>query len=291
MTQSSCRDERVISLGTFDQPVLLFGGCYSNLEATRAMQAKASELKVPPQRVICNGDLVAYCGDPQATVDLIRQWGIAVVQGNCEQSLADDDDDCGCGFDQGSACSLLSVAWYRFARQQVCSESCRWMAQLPQQIRFELAGRQVSVVHGGFSRNNRFLFGSSAVKEFEQELALTDAQIVVGGHCGLPFARHIPAAPTPRHWLNSGVIGMPANDSSRDGWYLLLQPFGDRIECHWQRLSYDAKGSAARMHTAGLPSAYADALLSGIWPSVDVLPELERQQQGVPLRSWSLVLD
>lgn len=291
MRPSPMAAERIQDLGQLDGIVLLFGGCYSNLQATQAMQLKAQELGVPANRVICNGDLVAYCGDPQATVDLIREWNITVLQGNCEQSLADDYDDCGCGFEQGSACSLLSVAWYRFAQQQISADRCRWMEQLPQQICFELAGRRISVVHGGLSRNNRFLFGSSSVAEFEQELALTESDIVIGGHCGLPFSRSILDLSKPRHWLNSGVIGMPANDSSRDGWYLLLQPDGDRIDCHWQRLRYDADSAAARMHTVGLPADYADALLSGVWPSVDVLPEYERQQQGVRLHSRSLLLD
>ncbi len=266
-------------LGLLLGPVLIFGGCYSNLQATEALQQHAERLGIAPQQVICNGDLVAYCGDPQATVARIRAWGIPVLQGNCEQSLAEAADDCGCGFDPDSACDLLSVAWYRYARQQIDAQSRVWMAALPQTLGFQLGGRDFLLVHAGLSANNRFIFGSSADNVFAQELAQTDADVVIGGHCGIPFARQL----EDRYWLNSGVIGMPANDGTREGWYLILEHVDDRIECRWQRLSYAAEAASQQMTLAGLPEAYANALQSGLWPSMEVLPEWERQRQGLAL--------
>ena len=266
--------------------MLIFGGCYSNLQATQALRQQAERLGIAPAQVICNGDLVAYCGDPQATVDLIRDWGISVVQGNCEQSLAENADDCGCGFDQGSACSLLSVAWYRYACQHVDANSRAWMAELPASLSFQLSGRTFLLVHGGLSSNNRFIFESSPVTEFEFELTQTDADVVIGGHSGLPFGRQLGS----RYWLNSGVIGMPANDATTDGWYLVLQPSAEGVECRWYRLNYAADQASRQMRAAGLPGAYADALQSGLWPSMDVLPKRERTQQGYKLALPSLMI-
>ena len=78
--------------------MLIFGGPYSNLQATIAMQARAAELEIPAKRTLCTGDIVAYCAEPAETIDLIRSWGIHVVMGNCEESLAFSEPDCGCGF-------------------------------------------------------------------------------------------------------------------------------------------------------------------------------------------------
>ncbi|MFT5721083.1 MAG: putative phosphodiesterase [Motiliproteus sp.] len=271
-------------LGPLHGPVLIFGGCYSNLQATQALQLQAERLGIAPQQVICNGDVVAYCAEPQATVDLIRGWGVPVVQGNCEQALAEGADDCGCGFDTDSACDLLSVAWYRYARLHIDAPDRAWMAALPQSLSFQLAGRKFLVVHGGLSANNRFIFGSSPETLFAQELTQTDADVVIGGHCGLPFAQTLGE----RYWLNSGVIGMPANDATQDGWYLLLEPREGAIECRWQRLSYAAELASGQMTQAGLPDAYAHALQTGLWPSMAVLPERERAQQAQPLSLPSL---
>lgn len=65
----------------------MFGGCYSNLEATVALRCEAERLGIAPHNTICTGDVVAYCADPVATVDEVRDWGVHVVMGNCEESL------------------------------------------------------------------------------------------------------------------------------------------------------------------------------------------------------------
>src|ERR1700739_432104 len=87
-----------------DGPALVFGGPYGNLQATAAVLAEAERRGIPPARVICTRDLVAYCAEPAATIDLVRRAGIRVVMGNCDEQLAQGAHDCGCGFPQGSTC-------------------------------------------------------------------------------------------------------------------------------------------------------------------------------------------
>ena len=69
-------------------PLLVFGGPYSNLEAAKALLAEAHRRAVPPGNIVCTGDLAAYCADPQAVIDLVRNAQIHVLMGNCEESLA-----------------------------------------------------------------------------------------------------------------------------------------------------------------------------------------------------------
>ena len=91
-------DTPAISTIVTNEPVLVFGGCYSNVQATQALLAEARRLGVPPRRMICTGDVIAYGANPRETLALIREAGIATVMGNCEESLAADAGDCGCGF-------------------------------------------------------------------------------------------------------------------------------------------------------------------------------------------------
>ena len=105
-----------------DAPVLVFGGPYSNLEATKAVLAQAEKLSISSDRVICTGDVVAYGADPIGTVALVRDAGIHVVQGNCDESLAAGAADCRCGFPAGSACERLSSAWFAYADRMLNSD-------------------------------------------------------------------------------------------------------------------------------------------------------------------------
>ena len=47
-------------------------------------------------------ELAHDCADPVATVAAVRDWGISVIMGNCEESLGWNKDDCGCGFEEGT---------------------------------------------------------------------------------------------------------------------------------------------------------------------------------------------
>jgi predicted phosphodiesterase len=267
-------------------PVIVFGGPYSNLAATQAMRALAGSKQIPASNCICTGDLVAYCGQPLETVELIRDWGVAVVMGNCEESLAQTAPDCGCGFDSGTACATLSDQWYRFAAQRIDAATRTWMRQLPRMIEFEIQHRKVCVIHGGVRRINQFIYPSTSQSEKLSQFTDQQANIIIGGHSGLPFGESLGQS----YWLNSGAIGMPANDGTPDGWYLLLDPDGGRLHACWHRLQYDALSEQQVMLERGLDNGYAQALLTGLWPSMDVLPTEERSMRGQPLRPESMVL-
>lgn len=268
-----------LNLGKLEGQILIFGGPYSNLAAILAMRAKADSLNIPEGRIICTGDLVAYCAEPAETIELVRDWGISVVMGNCEESLAFEADDCGCGFDEGSACSALSVAWYRYASAFIKPDQRQWMSSLPRTIGFRYESFDFKVIHAGVSSINQFIFESGSQVEKYQQIKQADVDVIIGGHSGIPFGQKI----DDRYWLNAGVIGMPANDASQEVWYMLLNPVDNGFIASWHHLSYDFKQSQMTTARAGM-SEYARALASGLWPSMDVLPEIERQQMGERLR-------
>ena len=70
-----------------DGPVLVFGGPYGNLQATAAVLDEARARGIDADRVICTGDLAAYCANPSETIDIVRASGIHVVAGNCDHFI------------------------------------------------------------------------------------------------------------------------------------------------------------------------------------------------------------
>src|SRR5262249_13465921 len=130
---------RSVPLLRVDGPLMVFGGPYSNLEATRAVLGEAARLAIPADRIICTGDVVAYGADPVATVELVRDSVRHVVMGNCEQSIAADSADCGCGFPIGSTCERLSAAWFAHATRELNADARAWMADLPEPLTLKSA--------------------------------------------------------------------------------------------------------------------------------------------------------
>ncbi|PWS34670.1 diadenosine tetraphosphatase [Falsiroseomonas bella] len=268
-----------------DAPLLVFGGPYSNLQATEALLAEAARRGIAPARMLCTGDVVAYGADAAACCDLVMRSGIAVLAGNCEENLASGESDCGCGFEEGTQCDLLSRAWYAHAARQVTPAHRAWMAGLPRRILLDLPdGRRLAVLHGGAADISRFLFASTPDAVLEDEMAATGCAGVIAGHCGIPFARRVGEGV----WINAGAIGMPADDGTPRVWFALLTPTPAGLRVEILPLDYDHTSAAAAMRAARLPEGYAAALGSGIWPSCDVLPPAERARRGYPLAPVAL---
>lgn len=260
---------RHLDLGILDDPVLLFGGPYSNAQALGALFAVAQQRRVAPHQMICTGDVVAYCGAPQRTTAMIRAIGCSVLAGNCEVQLGSGAADCGCGFEDGTACDLLSVGWYGFAAQALSESDKTWMANRPDVVSFHHQGARYGVVHGGVRDVARFIWESTAMAVFEEEWEALEQQIgavdhIIAGHCGIPFVKTTPRG----RWINAGVIGMPPHDGRQQTRFALLD--GGDVQFH--RLSYDVEAAQADMTAASLPADYQTALRTGYWPSEDVLP-------------------
>ncbi len=266
-------------LGALDGPVLLYGGPYSNAQATKALLAEAARRDIPPTQRICTGDIVAYCGAPVQTVAQVRAEGGAVLAGNCETQLAEGADTCGCGFEDGTTCDRLSAAWYAFADAQIGAEDRAWMAALPDVLTFTHQGQRAAVIHGGVTDVARFLFETSPEAAFAQEVSALRAAVgavdlVIAGHSGMPFVREVEGL----RWINAGAIGMPPNDGEPQTRFAVLAD--GAVTFH--KLSYDIASAHADMLNAGLTQGYHNALRSGWWPSEDVLPaDLRRGAEAV----------
>lgn len=260
---------QVQNLGVLRGDITLFGGPYSNAQALEALlRVSAGTTR------ICTGDLVAYCSAPAEVVAQSRAAGVHVVAGNCEKQLAARASGCGCGFEQGSACDLLSAGWYAYANARTPDADRAWMAALPDILTFEHAQRRYAVIHGGLSDVARFIWPSSDT-EMAQEIRLikdlcSDIDVIIAGHCGIAFARQKADV----RWINAGVIGMPPNDGTQLTDYVRLSAAG---VITFEKLRYDAQGAAEDMVAAGLIQGYQKALTTGYWPSEDILPEALRR--------------
>src|ERR1017187_65245 len=131
---------------------------------------------------------------------------------------------------------------------------------------------------------NQFIFASASAKTKAFQFDYAEVDGVIGGHCGLPFSQSIAG----RLWHNSGAVGMPANDGTRNVWFSIITPNDSGLKIQHRALEYDHLAAAAKIRTAGLPNEYANALETGLWPSCDILPATEIRERGGPLGEGSI---
>ena len=270
-------DKKVTALGPKHGKMLIFGGIYSNLQALEALIAQSKVLGILPENCICTGDIVGYCAEPEETVQLFREWGAHSIAGNVELQLYEGAEDCGCDFSEGSRCDGFSKLWYPYAQGRLTQASLDWMGELPQHITFDYAGKKVTVLHGSAQHVSEFIFKSTPETIKLRSFTETDSDVILAGHCGLPFCHQIGQ----QLWLNAGVIGMPANDGTQGVWYLVLDDENGHLEYTFQYLNYNYEVSHALMLANHLPIEYAQTLKTGLWDNMEVLPPEERQLQGL----------
>lgn len=268
-------EKSIKNIGKLHGKILVFGGVYSNLQALEAIKDLALAEGITPENIICTGDVVAYCAQPKECVQIIKDWGIHCIAGNVELNLVNNVDDCGCNFTEGSRCDLFSRSWYPYLKSQLSQADIVWMATLPEFISFAYADKKVSVVHGSYFDTSEFVFKSSDWHVKQKNFDILNADLILAGHGGLPFSD----VSDDKIWLNSGVIGMPANDGTPRVWYAILDD-ANGFKFEIKALNYNYQTAAELMADKPLPRTYGETLKTGIWDNCEILPEEEKILQG-----------
>lgn len=272
-------DKKIENLGNITGKILLFGGVYSNLQALEALADIAEKENVLPENCISTGDIIGYCAQPEETVQFFKNWNAKSIAGNVEIQLAENADDCGCDFTKGSRCDDFSQLWYPYSKSKLSQDSLDFIKQLPEFIQFKYAGKKCTVVHGSYFNTSEFIFKSTSWDKKQANFEATNSEIIISGHSGLPFNQ----TQNNQLWLNTGVIGMPANDGENTVWYMILNDENNQISFEHKKLSYNYALANSLMIKNNLPKEYAKTLLTGIWDNTEILPKEETQLQGMKL--------
>lgn len=268
------------NIGRLTGKVLVFGGVYSNFQSLEELYQIAKSENISPQNIICTGDIVGYCAAPSECLDFIEKWGIHGIQGNVEQNLINGTDDCGCNFEEGSRCDIFSKLWFPFAMMRMTARNMAYLEQLPEKISFEYADKKIDVIHGSYENISEFVFKSTDWSVKKYNFDQTNADVILAGHCGLPFAD----VQKGQYWLNAGVIGMPANDGTARVWYLILDDAEGQFSYQFHSYEYESFEANQLMLENGLPFSYSETLLTGLWDNNEILPDEETALQGVPIK-------
>jgi hypothetical protein len=258
--------------GPFDR-IAVFGGVYNNRFALEALLADARKRRA--EALFCLGDLGGFGPSPEAVWPLLESGGVRTIQGNYEQSLSSDRDDCGCGYTDPRDNHYADIS-YQYTAERCSPAFKRWMGELPRHRRVSVGGRNLLLVHGSPRRVNEFLFDSTAPDAFlEVLLDQYRADAILCTHTGIAWHRRLPSG---RDVVNVGVIGRPGNDGRTDVWYAVLAacPAGN-LAVEIMPLAYDHDALAAEMRREELPGPFVETVLTGWWTTcLEILPARER---------------
>jgi predicted phosphodiesterase len=130
------------------------------------------------------------------------------------------------------------------------------MRALPFDLRFELGGRRVRLVHGSPRKVNEYLFEDKPARTFERIAAGADCDVLVFGHTHKPWSAGYGGV----LFVNCGLVGKPKDGDPR-GAFAVLEAVGDRVVARIDRFAYDAERASREVAAAGLPTEFAEKLL------------------------------
>lgn len=250
-----------------------FGGVYNNHLSLRQTLARFDELGV--DEVYCLGDIGGFGPHPDRSVDILRQEEITVIQGNYDDAIGNELDDCQCGYTDPEDNYFAELS-YDYTLENTSDHHKSWMQTLEPTKTIDRAGRTLQLCHGSPRKVNEFLWETTTSDAFLNRLFdEAGADLILGTHTGIHWHRPLPNG---RHFINVGVIGRPANDGNTHVWACLveLEPGGE-VSVEFLPINYDYHRLADEMRQEGLPDEFIETIETGWWTTcLEILPAKER---------------
>jgi len=229
---------------------------HGNLPALEAALARIEELGI--EEVYCGGDLVGYGPHPNEVCALLEERGNPTIYGNYDYAIGRDLEDCGCAYRDAHDRELgeQSIAW---TLEHTNERSKAFMRGLPFDLRFELGGERVRLVHGSPRKVNEYLFEDKPARTFERIAAGADCDVLAFGHIHQPWIHEYGGV----LFVSCGSVGKPKDGDPR-GAFGVLEGGSDGVSPRIERVAYDAESVAREVAAAGLPAEYGEKLLQAV---------------------------
>jgi predicted phosphodiesterase len=251
--------------------ICVFGGVYNNYLALSALLREVQSLGV--DEIFCLGDLGAFGPHPNRVYPLLVEGKVRVVQGNYDNSIGNDRDDCQCGYTDPRDNYFAQIS-YDYTKANTSREFKDYQKALPPFIRFESFGQRVLLCHGSPRRTNEFMWESTTPTHFLEKLFHEyKADLICTTHTGIKWQRRLQ---DDKLFVNAGVIGRPENDGRTNVWYTLIE-FTPALRIEFRPLKYDYRRLAKEMAEEKLPKEFIETVRTGWWTTcLEILPGKER---------------
>ncbi len=147
-----------------------------------------------------------------------------------------------------------------WTRSVVTDDRKAWLRTLEPELRREIGGVRIRLVHGSPRRMNEYLFEDRDPGSLARIARAADCDVLLFGHTHIPWSRLIEGV----RFVNTGSVGKPKDGDPRAGWVSLTVDEAGVVETHVHRVPYDITSMATAIRAAdGLPDHYAHDIETG----------------------------
>ncbi len=235
--------------------IAVISDIHANIEAMKAVLADIERNSV--ERVYCTGDLVGYAPFPNEVIELIREKQIPTVMGNYDDAVGNLRFTCGCDYKDEKAQALgeSSILW---TKENTSEENKEFLRSLPHEIRLDVNGKRVLLVHGSPGKLNEYIYKDTPAEKMLEYLEQGQAEILICGHVHLPY--HLVFGD--KHIINAGSVGKPKHGDPRST-YVIVN-IEETVSVQIKLVEYNFEFTARAIESSLLPSEFAELIRKGI---------------------------
>jgi putative phosphoesterase len=210
---------------------------HGNLPALEAVLADVDAIGV--DRIVLDGDL-ADGPFPVETLDRLAALGDRALwlRGNGDRWLVETRAGT---FTHADPATEVILRW---SAARLHDHHLERLAALPLTAVLDVAGRRIGLCHATARSDDEMVLVDSALEHARAAFADLDGEIVVAGHCHMPYDRLVAG----RRLVNAGSVGMPYGHAGAS-WALV------GADVVLKRTQYDVEDAAARIAGSGMPGA------------------------------------
>lgn len=230
--------------------IALIGDVHANLPALEAVLAHAREQAI--ESIWNVGDFVGYGAFPDEVVQRLHEVRAVSVLGNYDLKALN--------YERVRAKQAEKRMAFQWTYDHLSPASRDYLRGLPQELRLEVEGIHVLLVHGSPTSIEEHLTPATSVERLRELAQLARADVVICGHSHQPFRRKV----ADTWFINTGSVGRP-DDGDPRGCYAILR-IGLQLRearVRYFRVAYDVERAAAAIRENELPEAFAQMILQG----------------------------
>ena len=252
--------------------IAVFGGVYNNYLSLKQLLRKCTKIGV--DAVFCLGDMGGFGPHPDRCFSLLQGGKIQSVAGNYDISLAEGQEDCGCGYTDARDNHFAQIS-YEYTFENTSEENKAWLGTLPRSHRLFLGPLKVLLCHGSPRQTNEFLWESTSPDHLLSAFCKDhEVDLICCSHTGIRWQR---AFPREHYFVNVGVIGRPENDGQTNVWFSVIEYASGKLSLEFCPLEYNYDRLAREMVREKLPEEFVTTVQTGWWTTcMEIMPSKER---------------
>lgn len=233
----------------------VFGDIHGNIEPLKAAYEAARAEHV--EKIYHLGDLGGYLPFVNEVVDFLIEHGIEGVQGNYDETVANNAEHCGCKYEDPVQEEMANRS-FEWTKQHASKKTKEYLKKLPFSISFPAEGKKVLLFHATPSKNNLYWYEERPEKFFREMAEKTDADVLIYGHTHKPYRKDLAG----KVFVNAGSVGR-SKDGDPRACVALVGITREGVKTEFLRVPYDANKAAEAIVASGMPAYFAEKLKEG----------------------------